>query len=73
MLEKELEESGLIDLTEVGVNASQDTLDQFKTLDSSVSLFKKARSSGHKIDIEIKENFINRSVMPIDCFRVDGM
>lgn len=58
LLEKELEESGLIDLTEIGVNASQETLDQFKILDSSVSLFKKARSSGHEIDVEIKENFI---------------
>lgn len=58
LLEKKLEESGLIDLTEIGVSATQEDLDQFKTLDASVSLFKKAESGGHKIDIVVKENFI---------------
>ncbi|WP_445737567.1 zeta toxin family protein [Mariniflexile sp.] len=57
-LEKKLAQSGLIDLAEIGITATQEDLDAFKTLASSKSLFKKAHDSGHAIDIIIRENFI---------------
>lgn len=38
--------------------ASQVDLENFKSLDSSKSLFRKAETEGHKIDILVKQNFI---------------
>lgn len=57
-LEKKLSQSGLIDLAEIGITATQEDLDAFKELVSSQSLFQKANEGGHVIDILIKENFI---------------
>jgi len=57
-LETKLKSSGLIDLKELGVVASQEDLENFKSLDTSQSLFKKAETEGHKIDILVKQNFI---------------
>lgn len=57
-LEKKLAQSGLIDLAEIGITATQKDLDYFKSLPSSKSLFKKAKDGGHVIDIIVKENFI---------------
>lgn len=57
-LEKKLALSGLIDLSEIGITATQNDLDLFKLLPSSVTLFEKAKQEGHIIDVEIKENFI---------------
>jgi predicted ABC-type ATPase len=58
ILEKKLAESGLIDLKEIGLDATQDDLDAFMTLDSSKTLFNKAAEEGHVIDVFVKENFI---------------
>lgn len=58
ILEKKLAESGLIDLKEIGLDATQDDLDAFMTLDSSITLFNKAAEEGHVIDVFVKENFI---------------
>lgn len=58
ILEKRLAESGLIDLMELGLEATQDDLDAFMKLDSSQTLFKKASEAGHLIDIFVRENFI---------------
>lgn len=58
ILEKRLAESGLIDLKEIGLDATQDDLDAFMTLDSSITLFNKAAEEGHVIDVFVKENFI---------------
>lgn len=57
-LEKKLAISGLIDLTEIGLTATQQDLEDFKAFPASKTLFEKAEEEGHKIDIVIKENFI---------------
>ncbi|WP_291099593.1 MULTISPECIES: hypothetical protein [unclassified Flavobacterium] len=57
-LETKLAQSGLIDLKEIGLVATQKDLDDFKALESSLSLFEKAQQEGHIIDILVKENFI---------------
>lgn len=57
-LEKKLAETGLIDLEEMGLTADQKDLDHFKKLSTSKSLFSKAISEGHAIDIFIRDNFI---------------
>lgn len=58
MLESKLASSGLIDLNEVGVSATQQDLDMFKNLPTSQSLLVKADNAGHSIDVTVKENFI---------------
>lgn len=57
-LEKELAEKSLIDLKEIGVDATQDDLEEFKLLPDALSLFEKAKDEGHIIDVCIKENCI---------------
>ncbi len=57
-IETKLKSSGLIDLKEMGLVASQVDLENFKSLDSSKSLYRKAETEGHKINILIKQNFI---------------
>lgn len=57
-LEKKLAISGLIDLAEIGLTATQQDLEDFKAFPASQTLFEKAEGKGHKIDIIIKENFI---------------
>ncbi len=58
ILEKRLSESGLIDLKELGLYATQDDLEAFMMLDSSKTLLNKADEAGHLIDIYLRENFI---------------
>lgn len=58
ILEKKLADSGLIDLSELGLDVSQQDLDAFKILASSQSLFHKANEAGHQIDVFVKDNFI---------------
>jgi predicted ABC-type ATPase len=58
ILEKKLADSGLIDLSELGLDVTQQDLDAFKMLASSQSLFRKANEAGHQIDVFVKNNFI---------------
>lgn len=58
IIEKKLATTGLIDLNELNLFATQSDLDSFKKLDSSISLLKKASEQGHQIDVFLKENFI---------------
>jgi predicted ABC-type ATPase len=58
LLEKKLSTLGLIDLEEIGLFATQNDLDRFKNLETSISIFKKAKQSGRQIDIFIQDNFI---------------
>lgn len=57
-LESQLSNKGLIDLSELGLKATQGDLDKFLGGASAQSLIKKASNDGHSIDISIKENFI---------------
>jgi predicted ABC-type ATPase len=57
-LEKQLSNSGFIDLRAFGIDASQKTLEAFKKTREAKSLLAKASAEGHPVDIEIKENFI---------------
>lgn len=57
-LEKQLSQSGLIDLRPIGLTATQEDLDAFKVQKSCESLLQKAKDAGFPIDIEVKENFI---------------
>lgn len=57
-LEKKLAKSAAIDLSEIGLTATQEQLDQFKLLPASVSLFEKAAKEGHKIKVSIENNAI---------------
>lgn len=57
-IEKRLADSGLVDLNEMGINASQDDLETFKLLKSSRSLLQMAEDRGHIIDVKVKDNFI---------------
>jgi predicted ABC-type ATPase len=58
ILEKRLSDTGLIDLKEIGLVATQADLDDFMTIGSSKTLIEKATAEGHPIDIFVKENFI---------------
>lgn len=58
ILEKKLADSGLIDLSVLGLDVTQQDLDAFKMLASSQSLFRKANEAGHQINIFVKNNFI---------------
>jgi len=57
-LEKRLSESGLIDLNEFGLEATQADLEDFMMLESALSLINKANEAEHLIDVVVKENFI---------------
>jgi predicted ABC-type ATPase len=57
-LEKSLSNSGLIDLTEIGLKATQKDLENFKKTKTAKSLITKASEEGKSIDIEVKENYI---------------
>ena len=62
-IELKLNQSSLIDLQHLGLSATQATLDEFINNSDSLSLIKKANDSGHKIDLQIKENcLIDNSV-----------
>jgi predicted ABC-type ATPase len=58
ILEKRLSESGLIDLKELGLEATQGDLEDFMMLESAQSLFNKANEARHLIDVVVKDNFI---------------
>lgn len=56
--EKQLQTSGLLDISEVGVKASPKDLLVFSKTKEAISLKTKAENEGHKINLEIKENFM---------------
>lgn len=56
--EQQLTKGGLIDLTTIGLKATQADLDNFSLTAEAKSLVEKAKSEGGSIDIEIRENFI---------------
>jgi len=58
LIEKQLAEKSLIDLTELKIKATQKDFDVFFEKEYSRSLIQKATSEGYTIDISIKENFI---------------
>lgn len=61
-IENKLVTRGLIDLKELGLHVTQDDLDQFSKLTSSISLLQKAEQENHPIDILISENcLVDRS------------
>jgi predicted ABC-type ATPase len=57
-IEKQLSSSGLIDLQNIGLKATEATLSKFKTTKEAQSLLAKSNKGGHIIDVSIKENFI---------------
>ena len=57
-LERQLNQSGLIDLLPIGIKATQEDLDEFSKTNEAKSLFDKAHKEGAIIDIQVKENFI---------------
>ncbi|HCQ13872.1 zeta toxin family protein [Flavobacterium sp.] len=57
-LEKELSQSGFIDLKQIGISVNQSDLDEFKLAPSSISLFDKATKENHPINVYIKEDCI---------------
>lgn len=58
IIEKILENQGFLDLSDYNVKSTQQDWDIFLKTDDSLSLLEKSVKSGHKIEIEIKENFI---------------
>jgi predicted ABC-type ATPase len=57
-LEKNLNNSGLIDLTPIGVKAIHKDLEVFSKTKEAKTLLAKATAEGHDINIKINENFI---------------
>jgi predicted ABC-type ATPase len=57
-LEKLLSQKGLIDLSEIGLKASQKALTAFMKTESAKSLIKKASQENKTIDISVNKNFI---------------
>lgn len=58
LVEKEILEKGFIDLKSFGLNLTQNDLLSYLENPNTISLLNKSEESGHKIDIEIKENII---------------
>lgn len=58
ILEKRVADSGLIDLKELNLAASNNDLEAFIRLDSSQTLIHKANKEGHQMNILVKDNFI---------------
>lgn len=58
ILEKKLAETGLIDLSEMNLNATQSDWELFKEMEPSKTLLNKATSQGYPIDAFVKDNFI---------------
>ena len=56
-LEKELKETGLIDLKTIPLKASNDDLLLFRKSDLAQSILKKAETENCSVDIEIREGF----------------
>ena len=57
-LEVQLSTSGLVDLQAIGIKANAQDLATFSATKEAKSLRYKADTEGHKIDIEISQNFI---------------
>jgi predicted ABC-type ATPase len=57
-LEYKLSQNGYIDLKEYGLKVTQQDLDTFKLLPASISMFDKAISNGHIIDVHVNNNCI---------------
>lgn len=57
-IENKLVTKGLIDLKELGLDVTQEDLDIFSQLPSSLSLLRKAQKENHPIDIIVSENCI---------------
>lgn len=57
-IESRLVGKGLIDLKEFGLKATQQDLNEFSQLSSSISLLQKAGEANHPIDIIVSENCI---------------
>lgn len=57
-LEKTLATAGEINLTDLGIDATQAQLDEFKLQPASKTLFEKAKSEGHEIAVTIENNRI---------------
>lgn len=57
-IEKEILEKGFLDLQPFGIQLQQDDLDRFLQSTNAKTLLQKSLDTGHKIDIEIKENII---------------
>ncbi|GAA4452450.1 zeta toxin family protein [Rurimicrobium arvi] len=58
LIEQELIRSGLIDLSNFHVKASEEDFEAFKSSAEAQSLMRKAEKEGLQIDISIRENFI---------------
>lgn len=58
VVEKEILEKGFLDLLPYGLDLTQDDLINFYQTENAKTLLDKSQKSGHKIDIEIKENII---------------
>ena len=58
MIEKEILEKGFLDLQPFGLDLEQKDLANFFQKTHAKTLIKKSAESGHKIDVEIKENII---------------
>lgn len=58
LIEREISEKGFIDLTRYNINSNQEELELFLSSKDAVTLLKKSKESGHKIDFKIKENII---------------
>lgn len=69
-LEKMLAAKGAIDLKPIGLTATQDDLERFKTLPASQSLFAKAKEEGHEITVAIENNAITDGA--IDSHSYEG-
>lgn len=57
-IEKQLKTVGIIDLTDFNLKVDVIQFENFKNLESSLSLIKKASNEGFTISLEIKDNFI---------------
>lgn len=57
-IEKEILEKGFLDLQPFGLQLQQDDLDRFFQSTNAKTLLQKSLDTGHKIDIEIRENII---------------
>ncbi|HBR11253.1 MAG TPA: hypothetical protein DD740_03385 [Chryseobacterium sp.] len=57
-IEKEILEKGFRDLQPFGLQLQQDDLDRFFQSTNTKTLLQKSLDTGHKIDIEIRENII---------------
>lgn len=55
-IESRLNQSSLIDLQLLGLNATQEILEQFISSPDAQSLIAKATAAGHNIDLQIKKN-----------------